>query len=87
MAAVDQPTDGVDGREVDKGVVVPLPIMAWSTATTLSLLLAKQQQRLNKKRDKNNDHLQYIQTLEGTKFPKGLTLVQTKEYTNIYSAW
>jgi hypothetical protein len=26
--AVDQPSDGVDGREVDKGVVVPLPILA-----------------------------------------------------------
>ena len=28
MQAVDQPSDGIDGREVDKDVVAPLPIMA-----------------------------------------------------------
>jgi hypothetical protein len=48
--AVDQPSDGVDGREVDKDVVVPLPIMAWSTATMLSLLLANKTKALQEKR-------------------------------------
>ncbi len=32
MPGVDQPSRWVDGRDVDKGVVIPLPIMAWSTA-------------------------------------------------------
>ncbi len=27
---VDQPSRWVDGREVDKGVVIPFPIMDWS---------------------------------------------------------
>jgi hypothetical protein len=39
--AVDQPSVGVDGREVDNDVVVPLPTMAWSTATMLPLLLSQ----------------------------------------------
>jgi hypothetical protein len=40
MPAVDQLSVRVDGREVDKDIVAPLPIMAWPTAATLSLLLA-----------------------------------------------
>jgi hypothetical protein len=38
---VDQPSVRVDGREVDNDVVVPLPTMAWSTATMLPLLLSQ----------------------------------------------
>ncbi len=35
MPAADQPSRWVDGREVDKDVVFPLPIMTCSTAATL----------------------------------------------------
>ena len=38
--AVDQPFVEVDGKEVDKGVVIPLTTLAWSTAATLPLLLS-----------------------------------------------
>ena len=38
--AVDQPYVEVDGKEVDKGVIVPLSTLAWFPAATLPLLFS-----------------------------------------------
>jgi hypothetical protein len=58
----------------------PLPIMAWPTAATLSLLLANKTKALLEKR-----HVRRLFTVctykLGTKFPKGLILVQQYKYT------
>jgi hypothetical protein len=42
MPAVDQLSVRVDGREVDKDIVAPLPIIVWSTDAKLSFYCTKQ---------------------------------------------
>jgi len=60
----------VDGKEVDKGVVIPLSTMAQSPAATLpSFISFTRNTALQQKRTIKGD-LQYIQTIEGTQFPK-----------------
>ena len=68
--AVDQPFVEVDRREVDKGVVVPLSTLAWYTAAMLPLLLSFTRNTAYPTKRNNNDDLQYIQSIEGTQFPK-----------------
>jgi hypothetical protein len=43
----------MEGKQTaDKVVVIPLPTLAWSTATTLPLLLAKQNKGFTRKETK-----------------------------------
>jgi hypothetical protein len=67
---VDQPFVEVDGKEVDKGVIVPLSTLAWFPAATLPLLLSLTRNTAYTTKRNNNDEIQYIQTMEGTQFPK-----------------
>jgi hypothetical protein len=78
MPAVDQPSRWVDGRGVDKDVVIPPPIMAWFIAAVLHLLLYFKRRKTNKY--KKFIHSLYKCTKLRIKFSKGLTVVRTKEY-------
>ena len=52
MPVVDQPSDGVDKREVDNDVVAPLPIIVQYTAATLfSFISLYNNNKLYKKRE------------------------------------
>ncbi len=70
MPAVDRPVSGVDGRKVEQGGVCSLSTMARSPAATLpSFISFTRNTALQQKRTIKGD-LQYIQTIEGTQFPK-----------------
>ncbi len=77
--AVDQPLAEVDRREVDKMLMFHFSTMAWSHSYHASSFISLyNSNKLYKKRGMYNDEIQYIQTIEGTQFPKGLKLVQQK---------
>jgi hypothetical protein len=68
--AVDRPSLEVDGKEVDKVLLFHLSTLARSPAATLPLLLSFTRNTAYTTKRNNNDEIQYIQTMEGTQFPK-----------------
>jgi hypothetical protein len=75
--AVDQPSFEVDGREVNKDVLVPLPIIALPhNCHTVSFINPNKHIWIYKKRDKNYDDIQLCTTNTGTKFPRRTDTVQ-----------
>jgi hypothetical protein len=62
--------------------------MAWSHSCHASSFISLyNSNKLYKKRGMYNDEIQYIQTIEGTQFPKGLKLVQQKNKHYVQYAW
>ncbi len=64
MPTVDRPVVEVDGKEVDRGVSIPLPIQTRSTATALTLLKLNKANSFTRKETSHiNDNLQYVPSM------------------------
>jgi len=86
--AVYQPSDRLDGMEVDKGVVCSLPIMAWSKVATLSLLLYQTNNKwLYKKRDKRMMMIYSYVHKDREPSSHELNVSPVIQIYNMYTAW
>jgi hypothetical protein len=63
------------------------PRLLGLTAATLPLLLSFTRKTAYTTKRNINDEIQYVQTIEGTQFPKGLILVQQKIKHYVQYAW
>ena len=64
------------------------PITTWSQLPHFLFYKSKTKQKdLQTKRNIQKGILQYIQRKQGTKFPEWLTLVQRKQYLQVYNVW
>ena len=81
--AVDRPFVEVDGKEVDKGVVIPLSTLARSPAATLPLLFSLIQKNISYTRKEDYQRYFTVYTTErGNSVPKGLNISPSNN--NIY---
>ncbi len=74
--AVDQPFVEVEGKEVDKSVVIPPSTLAWSPAATLPLILSFTSISAYTTKEEQQWWDTVYTMNRGNAVPKGLKLVQ-----------